>query len=674
MKKNGINNMGFTLIELLAVIVVLGVVVSVSIFVSISLINNKDDKITLINSEAEYKSVLAYATEFKDDNDYQSYNYGGKSFRYVCVKIKDLVDKGYLDKDKVRDVNKEIIVIRNNDMSYVPYETYGSDINTNFCNVESITGIDIEVETEPNIYGDGNWYNTNVKGNVLVTSNRANSVTEFRYGIGNNLNNKGIIRDGKKGFDINNEGKNIRFNVSVGDGGDGKTAHKNFNIDKTAPVININGISSFTYTSGSITKFKLTYKEDLSGLYKIYISDSSSKPSGDMFKSINIDNYGYVRPVGFSINKATTYYVWVMDKAGNISAKSKSFKFDNEKPRLVYEWDYTNGQCGSSYPMWRIKDRDIKLTFSDNVAVKSYKITNTSTGSVVKSEDFGTNGVKTTTRTVNLKKGSYKIEVTDVNGLSYYTTVSPSYLDDEGPTLDYNYSTFDFDCTDYGIGYSFDVGWIESHYMDTVSDEDAYYKITTSRSTPTSGWKRFSYQYNNLEFGEVYYFHLKFIDDCGNVSTYRYASFSCDGGGDSGGGSDYDDDCHKVCLMKDNSVNWHFSTGYSNAQTMMHAVNSIIAGELSFNVSYDNIAGTWYKGGGKLYTWYNNNCRGTTCGTTDLEVNRPRYSAYKLNGYNSCTNHDSSYVSGFCSDNFCYCCPIGTGFYAGDCYRYYSER
>ena len=48
MKKNGINNMGFTLIELLAVIVVLGVVVSVSIFVSISLINNKDDKITLI--------------------------------------------------------------------------------------------------------------------------------------------------------------------------------------------------------------------------------------------------------------------------------------------------------------------------------------------------------------------------------------------------------------------------------------------------------------------------------------------------------------------------------------------------------------------------------------------------------------------------------------------------
>lgn len=93
MKKNDINNMGFTLIELLAVIVVLGVVVSVSIFVSISLINNKDDKITLINTEAEYKSVLAYATEFKDDNDYQSYNYGGKSFRYVCVKIKDLVDK-----------------------------------------------------------------------------------------------------------------------------------------------------------------------------------------------------------------------------------------------------------------------------------------------------------------------------------------------------------------------------------------------------------------------------------------------------------------------------------------------------------------------------------------------------------------------------------------------------
>ena len=46
------------------------------------------------------------------------------------VKIKDLVDKGYLDKDKVKEVDKEIIVIRNNDMSYVPYKTYESDSNS----------------------------------------------------------------------------------------------------------------------------------------------------------------------------------------------------------------------------------------------------------------------------------------------------------------------------------------------------------------------------------------------------------------------------------------------------------------------------------------------------------------------------------------------------------------
>lgn len=108
-KKDNKRKKGFTLIELLAVIVVLGVVVSVSIYVSISLINNKDDEVTLINTEAEYKSVLSYATEFKKNDDYQSYNYGGKNFRYVCVKTEDLVDKGYLDKDKVTDLDKEEI-------------------------------------------------------------------------------------------------------------------------------------------------------------------------------------------------------------------------------------------------------------------------------------------------------------------------------------------------------------------------------------------------------------------------------------------------------------------------------------------------------------------------------------------------------------------------------------
>lgn len=670
MKKRSKKKSGFTLIELLAVIVILGVLVSVSIYVSVNLINNKDEKVTLINSEAEYKSVLAYATEFKTDDDYQSYNYGGKNFTYVCIKIKELIDKGYFKTGEIQDENREVIVVRNSNKSYVPYKEYENDIDSNFCNVESILDILISTTTELNHDGDGTWYNTDVDGTILVTSNRANSVTEFSYGVGN-YDNKGIIKDGEKNFTINNEGKNVRLDVKVEDGGDGKTAYKTFNVDKTKPVIN--SISDFAYSGGSITKFKLTYKEELSGLYKIYIGKSNAVPSASEFKLINLDNYGYVTvPEEFKINEAFTYYVWVMDRAGNISASGKSFSYDNEKPKLVYEWDYTNGQCGSSYPAWRISDRDIKLTFSDNIAVKSYKITNTSTGSVVSSKDFGVSGVKTYSTTVNLKKGSYKIEVTDVSGLSYSKTVSPPYLDDKGPIFLEKDSTFNFDCYDDGMSYDFYVYWVDEQ---TNQQDTAYYKITTSSKIPTSGWKRFSYSYTDFEFGEVYYFYLKFTDVCGNVSTYKYTSFMCDGGGSSGGGQE-DDDCHKVCLMKNNSVDWHFSYSSTSNQTRLHAINSIISGDLSFSssVSYDDAAGTWYKGGGKLYTWYNQNCRGTTCGSTNLEVNKSKYSAYKQNGYNSCTNYDSSYVSGACGNNFCYCCPIGTGFYAGDCYRYYSER
>lgn len=657
MKKDNKRKRGFTLIELLAVIIVLGIVVSVSIYVSVGLINKKDDKVKFINTEAEYKSVLAYATEFKKTEDYQSYVYDKKSFRYVCVKMKDLVDKGYLDGDKI-DPTKEVIVIRNSNGSYVPFSEYEGSINKDYCNKEVINDIQITAITQPKGYSDGTWYDTDVKTNITVTSNRNNSVTKFSYGIGNNLKNEAYIKDGVKEYVVKGEGKDIKLKVKALD----MITHKSFFIDKTKP--HINNISDFAYSNGSITKFKLTYDENLSGLYKIYVSTNSSAPDPLQFKSISIDSYGYVTPEGFTINNPTTYYVWIMDKAGNIS-DVKSFNYDNEKPKLVYNWDYTNGQCGSSYPMWRRNDRDIKLAFSDNVAVKSYKITNTSTNSVVSSKDFGTNGVQSYNTTVNLTKGNYRIEVKDINGLSYSTTVSPPYLDNEGPILDYDYSTFDYDCGYYDVGYNFYVEWYDAQ---TLQLDDAYFKITTSRSKPSSGWKRFSYEYN-LDLGETYYLYLKFDDVCGNSSVYRYASFSCDGGGSSGG----DDDCHKVCLMYNNSTDWHFSTGYTGTQTKLHAINSIIAGELSFGVSYDNVAGTWYKGGTKLYTWYNNNCRGTTCGNTSLEVNKSRYSSYIINGYSSCTNYNSSYVSGYCASNSCYCCPIGTGFYGGDCYRYYSE-
>lgn len=664
---------GFTLIELLAVIVVLGVVVSVSIYVSVGLINKKDEKVTYINTEAEYKSVLDYATEFKRDNDYEEYinSDDNLNLKFTCVKIKDLVDKGFLPSNKFsnEELSKEMIVVRNENNAYVPYEAYKNKIHPDYCNTE-VFDIVIEPESSPNVNG---WYKGNVNIKFKVNSNRTDSVTSLKYGINDSYNNNGMVKDYKdfKTFSITTEGKNIKFGVKVKD--EEKT--HTVNIDKTAPVINSVSVVSY---AGSYLKLKMNCTDNLSGVYKVAVTSSNSVPSANSF-SLYQPSLDVVSLNNVSVNSSGKNYVWIMDKAGNISS-SKAITLDNEPPRINYSWDYSDGECYGSYSDWRKNDRKIKLTFSDNMGIKSYSITNYYNGSKIKSETFS-NSPKNISREMYLNKGKYTIKVTDINGYSKTTYVSPDKIDDEAPVFD-EFNTWKI-CDSDG-GYTFYYDWVANEPI-----RKARYQFTTSSSPNEWDWyKRFS----DIEYDwyETYYLFVKIEDYCGNETIKRskanYVSCDDDGGGSSGGGSSQcgkDDDCRKVCLMQKNSDKWwNFSYSPNDSQTRLHAINSIIAGHLTFRsqISYDTSSGVWKYGNERLYNWYNRNCPNTTCGSADLIMgsyywaNKPK-DEYKYKDISVCTDADSSYVSGACGSKSepCYCCPIGTGFYAGSCYYNYTD-
>ena len=672
MKKDNKKKKGFTLIELLAVIVVLGVVVSVSIYVSVSLIDDKKAKVKVINTEAEYKSVLAYATEFKKSDDYQSYNFTDGNYKYVCIKRKDLVDKGFLSGDKFskEELDKKILVVKNVNDAYISYNEYsGSLINENYCNVEN-TNITISSSTTRSPYSDGTWYNSNVVATIKVVSDRNNTVTRFRYGIGSSLNNTAYIRDnnGTKNFTIDKEGTNV-LNVEVGD--NLNKASATYKVDKTSPKINKVDVLSI---SSSAVKLKLDCNDKVSGVYKIAVTTKNVLPAFSQFYNYNTDINGSITIKNVNIS-GNELYVYIIDRAGNYT--SYKTVTDKEKPTVKVDLDFSEkNECSYPYRTWRRQKRLGTISFSDNVALKSYEIQTYSNGSysTVASGTFD-DGIKTKTMDYYFLKGGSRVYVTDKAGNQSYYYVYNYDIDDEGPELDYSSSNFDFDSYSGGYSYSFNIYW----YDDTADYVDSYFKITTSSSKPKSGWKDFSYEYDNLSSGEKYYLYIKLVDACGNASVYRYASFYLDyddGGGGSSGGND-DDDCHKVCLMKKNSDSWwDYSYSDSSNKTRLHAINSVIAGNLSFSnqVSYNVLQGTWYYSGSRLYDWYDWNCPNTTCGSSELSG--PAYSNDHVYGVSACSNDDPKYVSGSCGSGaeVCYCCEIGTGFYKGSCYGSYIDN
>lgn len=460
---------------------------------------------------------------------------------------------------------------------------------------------------------------------------------------------------------------NTKITTILSDGTNSQTYESTIdNIDETKPVINkIEQLED--NASGTAREIKVYYNDTETGVSKIYISETNSLTNANWTSVSNQEYYSISKEYG-------TYYIWIMDGAGNISTVKSVEVVSNDTtpPKISYIIDKStcNYTGTSGTDCWTRNNKKVTVKISDNVSLKSYKVRDTNNKTIIANETF-TDKTKEYEFIVYLGNSNYVIEAYDTTDNYSSKTIHYSYLqvDNEPPVVVVDTSVGDYayiECSSEWMEYGFQISWYDLGVGEVTSYTQA---IGQSRNTPpSSGWKSFSSNIaSQIEINSNNYLWIKIKDAVGNTGYYRIASNYCDVGyGDDSGSSGSSNDCQIVCQMDKMADAWH-DTDSDLYKMQDHAVNAILAGDLSFTVTYNGKRGIWYKGSTELFTWYSNNCSGTTCTTPRYsDLAKKSYSAYHESG-NYCNEISSSYTSGVCSDGFCYCCNIGYGFYNGSC-------
>ncbi len=102
-------NEGFTLIEVLATVVIISVVLSISFVIYNSIINKSKEKTVSIIKENILAAAELYTKETNDIDNWWGYIDDEKTYRYYCVTIKDLINKGYFD-EKINEAEKNTLI------------------------------------------------------------------------------------------------------------------------------------------------------------------------------------------------------------------------------------------------------------------------------------------------------------------------------------------------------------------------------------------------------------------------------------------------------------------------------------------------------------------------------------------------------------------------------------
>ena len=133
MKK--INNKGFTLIELLAIIAITAIILGVGTYGIVNLVNKSKENGTLISETSIKKSASLYADEAGDSLWIDP---GSGNYKYYCITIEELINKGIIKKNAKLPVNinkSNYISIKKDKVSLVKSEPVilgdNADVNSN---------------------------------------------------------------------------------------------------------------------------------------------------------------------------------------------------------------------------------------------------------------------------------------------------------------------------------------------------------------------------------------------------------------------------------------------------------------------------------------------------------------------------------------------------------------
>ena len=471
---------GFTLAELLGILVIIALLLILIIPGVINRLSSSSDEAKETENEIIYNAADQYIREHPEDYP------PGKSGRY-CITIQSLIDDGKLA-EPVTDVNTGEDLSDKSVMVTI-YSTGNTDHEIKEgAECEEIAALPmIDFIVEPN-------------GSSWVKQRKVTIVypkVDGDYEASHRIDRDSWIRDSSA-----DDGGNIEIIFTKISELEARLKGNNIisskidiiNVDSEIPVITKVAMGSW---SSGLNRVNITAKDEISGINGLFVSTSNVRPKENDSGWISVSsNPGESKTFVRNLDLGT-YYIWVKDKAGNISANGTSIKVaDTTKPTCSIT---DTGNKGSN--QWYTSNVNLKMTTSDKESgVASYGM-NTSNSVVY-------NGTTQMTLTYDTKSQTYYGFVKDRAG-NVGTCSRNVKRDTVAPS-----------CTITPLGTPGENGWYKGNVSLSLSESDATSGVvsrglTTSSSTSYNGSKSATQTADTK--GITYYGYVK--DDAGNTNS-----------------------------------------------------------------------------------------------------------------------------------------------------------
>mgnify|MGYP004604778197 CR=1 FL=1 len=330
-----INNKGFTLIELLGVIAIIAIILGIGTYGIVNFVNKSKEKGSLISETSIKKSASLYADEADDSLWIDP---GSGNFKYYCITIEELINKGIIKKNaKLPDnINKSnYISIKKDKVSLVKSEPVILGDNTDVNSNDYKVCVNKEIE-ENNLYTISYNANggSNAPGNQSKIENKSISLSSSKpTRDGYTFVNWNTKKDGS--------GTTYKAGASYNSNAD-LTLYAQWRINKVYIKLDANGGSvrgSTTNGSCSTSNNVINCSWNDSEVFHTINYGGSLDSAG--LANYNNPEYLYITRDNYFVYSSD---VWICDSSSGCSTVGKTF--DQDKAYKASEFcDASNGDC-----------------------------------------------------------------------------------------------------------------------------------------------------------------------------------------------------------------------------------------------------------------------------------------------------------------------------------------
>lgn len=389
---------GFTLAEVLGVIVIISLLLIIIVPSVINRVAGTKDDVEKAGEEMLFKATDEYISDHPEDFP------NGKAARY-CITIKELMDDGKIVPTGIQD-GKEVYIdsVSGKDFTNlsVMVTVYSSGIkdyeikNEDTCEELAVLPI-IDFLVEPR---GTSW----VKQRVVTILYPKLEGYSYQYKIDDGQwIDAGSLND----YNMDYYSKELPAFTKIstlyarakGENDINRRIVIN-NIDSEKPVIKKVNVPS-VWSNKNKTATATVY-DGISGVKAYYLSTSNVKPSENSSGWKDINYSKGEKEIKLNDLNNGTYYLWVKDKAGNISDTTNNSKFvvdkiDKDKPTCSIT---INGTMGNN--KWYKSNVNVTLNYSDK---GGSKVT-----------DYGIS----TSSSINYNGKKNTVQTADTKGITYY--------------------------------------------------------------------------------------------------------------------------------------------------------------------------------------------------------------------------------------------------------------